>query len=468
MDPSPSPLSNALELLRRHETLVSSLIGGPREVAARHLLYARLRLVHHLDAASDTRLSIDASTRMDLEGALAALESLAPQDILSVLTHLQPDLPPSSGLIAIARKQDISNIETSAPVARLAVSLWAGLDVSRGDADKPLDPHALAAALASSITPTHPDNADALSALLDKHLTNDLDSEVRAELSDIAIARWFTVRDFHHSDAEFALLDRLSDASAWLVTLSAMLARAPMPRSLAESFIPRAEPAWREASTPTECALADARLAAIVGAAGDMPSAEGLLRHALAGLDQENDLIVRAGMYEVILSAASALPTRQLDAPGLGPWLDAIDKLLADRALLRSRQAFFLARLAALRTLPRIARVIPEVIDRGQQSLRELCRRVPERWLDLLHLATTAHLQSLARRSTELQIANLSDTLRRDGLPEPHPSVRLEEIVTHLAGTAPEHLARLAERIPNPAARAHWLEASIGVLGARG
>ncbi len=467
MDPSNSPLSTALELLRRHETLVSSLIGSPRDISDRHLLLSRLRLVHHLDTPDDGRTLIDASTRMVLEGALAELESLAASDTFSILAQLQPDIPPSTGLVTITRKPPFSKIEHSSEIARLALCLWAGLDVSRADADRPLELRDLAAALASVITPTFPADPSALVSLVDKLPANEIQPDVRTELTDIAIARWFTVRDFGHSDAEFALLDRLSDPSAWLITLSSMLGRAPLPRSLAESFIPRAEPAWRDASTPTECVLADARLAAIVGAAGDMPSAEGLIRHALAGLDQENDLLTRAAMYDVILSAASALPTRQLDAPGLGPWLDTIDKLLADRALLRSRQAFFLARLAALRTLPRIARVIPEVIDRGQQSLRELCRRVPERWLDLLHLATTAHLQSLAQRSTELQIANLSDTLRRDGLPDPHPSVGLDEIVRHLAGAAPEHLARLAERIQQPTARAHWFEVSIGILGAR-
>jgi hypothetical protein len=460
-------LSLATELLQRLDAVIASILTSSREEALDHLLVARLSLADRVDELPQARL------RMDVEGGLAALESLPLERRLPLLARLQSLVPPSTGLTSIVRKSSILDFHSSAnesppiaPHVGAAIAIWSGHAHCLPDREA-MDDATRAAACYRAITPTFPRDAEALDALC-ADLTETLpDPELGQELVDLLVARWFELHDFAHTDADFRLVDRLSCPEAWLTAIAAMLGHGPVPRAVVEPWIARAEPAWRAASTPSACALADARLAAIVGAAGDMPSAEGLLRHALFGLGQDNDLAHRAALYETVMRAAAALPTRQLDAPGLGPWLDVIDKLLTDRALLRNQQAFFLARLAALRTLPRVARVLPEAVDRGQQSLRELCRRVPDPWLDLLHLATTAHLQTRANRSNEVQIAALSDLLRRDGLPTPHPAIPLEEVLAHLAEAAPDHLGRLADRIAQPAAKARWLAASVTALGTR-
>ena len=79
----------------------------------------------------------------------------------------------------------------------------------------------------------------------------------------------------------------------------------------------------------------------------------------------------------------TAVPaTAPLGGPGPGSWLATLDRVARDKVVLRQRDALFAARQEAIMTLPRAAQAGHMLADRGLEALRDLGRKIPERWLD--------------------------------------------------------------------------------------
>jgi hypothetical protein len=121
----------------------------------------------------------------------------------------------------------------------------------------------------------------------------------------------------------------------------------------------------------------------------------------------------------------------------------------------------FSARQAAITTMPRAAQSSATLADRGHEALKDLGRRIPERWLDLLHLATATAVWREAGRDPETHLSTMADLLRRDGLPQPDARVELATITAPLAAMAPTRLVALGERLASPIARAIWWSTAL-------
>jgi hypothetical protein len=411
---------------------------------------------------------LDTLARAACDLDLDTLEALPETHRLSLLARLQRQCPPAPGLAAIARKSNLSTQPETQPEnaslpasQRLALALWSGqsadtLDLAALPAELQLE------TLETFITPAYPPTL----ATLESALTNAAQTPRDAAFIAWCERRRFptTSPDVDHNDeeieAEIAFFESLSP-TARLVCATTILARMPCPRDVAESWVPLCEPGWATPRDNAGRALADARLAAIVGTAGDTASAEGLLFHASAGLDRENDPPLRAAIYRALFEAFAILATAPHGGPGPTPWFATVERLTRDRVTLRHRDAYFSARRAAIATLPRAALAGPHVADRGHESLRDLIRKLPEGWLELFHLATVSAVWSSHQRDPESHLSALGDALRKDGLPPVDPRVDLPTITSLLALAAPSRLAPLGDRLVQPMHRAWWWSTSV-------
>ncbi len=291
----------------------------------------------------------------------------------------------------------------------------------------------------------------------------DFDAFMKALLTpvdrDAMLVVWCRERDWSASEAEVQWLAHTEAPMVRLEAMASVLARTDANRLIAAEWIADAERAWKGAPADNlGRALSDARFSAVLSAAGDSASAEGLLGHALAGADRENEPKERGRIYRVALEAAAGLALHDARGSAVEPWLRAVEKVTNDKALLRNQEAFLDVRAAAIRTLRRAALSGGDVaVDRGHQTLKEMARRVPERWLDLLLWASVANAQAKAGRNTELLLTNITDVLRKEGLPRPIPNITLDEIVRLLMPVGAAQVLAMGQRIVHPIQRALWL-----------
>lgn len=451
--------TSVVALLERLRSLEREVTGASLVSVTAQAELARAA-VSTAPVLAESEPSLDGVTR---EG-LAALGARGPDERLALLLRIQRQCRPGAALSeltrdAILRGSSISISETSrpAPVSpsqRLALELWSlneGAGHTLGEHAADLQSEALQTFVTRAFPTTIHELAPALTQVADAARDDAFIAFCERRPAPSTTAETF---DEAAIDREVSLFEalapwaRLSCASAWLM-------RSPIPREVAESWIPLLEPGWSGPRDNAGRAIADARLSAVVASAGDSSSAAGLMHHANAGLDRENDPQRRAQIHRAILEA-TAIGSRQLDSPGAGAWFGAVDRVGQDRVTLRNRDAFFLARRAAIATLPRASLGHPDVANRGHELLRDLMRRLPERWLELSHLATVSALWRSHGRDPEIHLAALADLLRRDGLPSVDPRVDLSEVIDALARAAPSRLAPLGDRIEAPLGRAWW------------
>jgi len=423
--------ANATAFIERLETLARTTEGPARAPIAMLVTATRARVGQGFDA-------------------LAALP--APER-LHVLKLLVASRPPTPELAAIAQATILDGegryLRAEPEMSERMLAVWSGLspEAAGWGALTQLDRLVCITRLVAAGYPPEGDLDGFMQALL-----TETDREA-------AVVAWCRERAFGATDAELAHLARVERPMARLEAMASVLARGEASRELAREWIADAEAAWKGApSDNLGRALVDARFSAVLSAAGDLPSAEGLLGHALAGAERENEPKERARIYRVCLEAAAGLALRSPQGSvAAEPWLRAVEKVTNDKALLRDRQAFLEARAAAVRTLPRAALTGGDAtVDRGHQVLKEMCRRVPERWLDLLHAATVVHLQARSKRSTELLLAGIGDSIRKDGLARPITNITLDEVMRQLAPAAPDRVLALGDKLAHPVQRAIW------------
>lgn len=389
--------------------------------------------------------------------ALGALHEIQQKALLLRLQRLRR---PSTSLVHLAAGLDLGGRAEGdflRPAQRMAIGLWLG---------RPAETLGLPALEAESpdlaletvelfVTRAHPAQLPDLEQAL---------HGVSPTLSDAAFSLWCERAPLpRHAAPEDAILERLAALSLplRLRTALTLLSRCAVSRELAQELIAMVEPDWKTPRDNAGRAIADARLAAVVGTAGDTASAEGLLWHANAGLDRENDPARRAELFEALFKSTAVLATAPLGGPGPGSWLATLDRLQRDKVVLRQRDALFAARQAATSTLPRAAQSGQMLADRGHEALKDLGRKIPERWLELLHLAVAAQVWRHAGREPETHLSLFTDLMRRDGLPSPDPRVELSTVISHLAEAAPRRLVELGERLAEPVARAVWWSTAL-------
>ena len=393
------------------------------------------------------------ATRCRIGAGTEALAAMPAAERLHVLKLLVSAMAPSAALASLARATifDASGHYRRAEpeMSERMLAVWSGATPEAagwGDLTE-VDRIVCITRLCAAGYPTAGD-FEAFAA----SLPTDVDREA-------LVVAWCRERTFTTDAAAAEAWVRLvSRPMARLEAMASLLARGQASREVASEWIGDAEVAWKSAPRDNlGRALADARFSAVLSAAGDLASAEGLLGHALAGAESENDPRERARIYRIALEAAAGLAIHDARGSAVEPWLRAVEKLTNDRTLLRHRELFFEARADAVRTLRRAALSGGDsAVDRGHQVLKEMCRRLPERWLDLLHWATIAHLQARSRRSTELMMSTLGDALRKEGLPRPIPAVTLDEIAKLLLPAEAERVLAIGDKITHPVQRALW------------
>lgn len=394
------------------------------------------------------------------KNGLTALGALHEVQQKALLLRLQRLRRPSPGLTRVAHDLALgpdADGDLLQPAQRLALGLWLGRTASElGLPTLEAEAPDLALEVVERfVTHAHPERWTDLESAL---------AGVSPLLADLAFTLWCERAPWPRHDApDDTTLDRLADLSLSLRlrTAIALLSRSAVSRELATELIASVEPDWKTPRANADRAIADARLAAVVGVAGDTASAEGLLFHANAGLDRENDPARRADIFEALFKSTAVLATAPLGGPGPGSWLATLERLQRDKVVMRQRDALFSARQVAITTLPRAALSGPALADRGLEALKDLGRKIPERWLELLHLAVSAHIWRQSGRDPETHLSLLTDTLRRDGLPAADGRVELATLTTHLTGAAPERLTALGERIAEPIARAVWWSTAL-------
>ena len=446
---------HAVQLLDRLERL-GGLAAGPRDEAVLETLSLLTTLGR---CAFDTAPGSANYARSGL-ATLGALHEVQKKALLMRLSRLRRPSP------ALTRLADGLELGLSAegdflrPAQRMALGLWLGrgaealglLALETDTADLALETVEL------FVTHAHPED--------DRELETAL-SGVSPMLMDMAFTLWCerapAARLMALDDIDGGIAERVAALSLplRLRTAVTLLERGAFPRELAHELIASVEPDWKTPRDNAERAIADARLAAVVGAAGDTASAEGLLWHANAGLDRENNPARRGDIFEALFKSTAILATAPLGGPGAGSWLSTLDRLQRDKVVLRQRDALFLARQAAITTLPRAAQAGQMLADRGHEALKDLGRKIPERWLELLHLAVATRVWRHAGRDPETHLSLLADLLRRDGLPSPDARVELAPLISHLAVAVPNRLVDLGERIAEPISRAVWWSTAL-------
>lgn len=389
--------------------------------------------------------------------ALAALHEIQQKALLLRLQRLRR---PSPSLVQLAAELDLgarAEGDYLRPAQRMAVGLWLGrtaetLGLPHLENESP---DLALETVELFVTRAHPEHLDDLEETL---------AGVSTTLSDAAFSLWCERAPTpRHAAPSDAVLDRLETLSLplRLRTAVSLLSRYACSRELAEALVAVVEPDWKTPRDNAARAIADARLAAVVGAAGDTASAEGLLWHANAGLERENDPARRADLFEALFQSTAVLATAPLGGPGPGSWLATLDRLQRDKVVLRQRDALFSARQAAIMTLPRAAQAGQMLADRGHEALRDLGRKIPERWLELLHLTVAANVWRQAGRDPETHLSLLADTLRRDGLPTPDARVELAALMGNLVQAEPSRLAAFGDRLAEPVSRAIWWSTAL-------
>lgn len=431
---------------------------------------AELRKLEHPEAGAAPEgaagralamLTLSARCRIG-EGA-DELAALPPDERLHLLKLLVTTMPATPALAAIARETVMTQAAALSGSAALEwpyrraepemsermLAVWSGLTPTQARWGEltALDRIVCITRLVSGGTPTSADFDAFMNAL-----------ETPTDREAMLVA-WCRERDWSASEAEVQWLSHTEAPMVRLEAMASVLSRTDASRLIATEWIADAERAWKSAPKDNlGRALSDARFSAVLSAAGDSASAEGLLGHALAGADRENEPKERARIYRIALEAAAGLALHDARGSAVEPWLRAVEKVTNDKALLRNREAFLDARAAAVRTLRRAALSGGDVaVDRGHQTLKEMARRVPERWLDLLLWASVANAQAKAGRNTELLLTNITDVLRKEGVPRPIPNITLDEIVHLLMATGPERVLAMGLRIVHPVRRALWL-----------
>lgn len=391
------------------------------------------------------------------KSGLTALSELHEVQAKALLMRLQRLCRPASALVELVREFDFSLTcegDYLRPPQRAATGLWLGRHPTELGMTSDTGADTLLETVELFVTRAHPENLESLEVL----------APLPEQLQAAAFTLWCERHPRPaHSEPDDLELERLESLSIplRLRTAVSLMERATCSRSLAETLIPLVEPDWKTPRDNADRAIADARLAAIVGVAGDLASADGLLFHANAGLDRENDPMRRADIFGALFTATSILANAPLGGPGPGSWLNTIDRLQRDKVVLRQRDALFSARQAAITTMPRAAQSSATLADRGHEALKDLGRRIPERWLDLLHLATATAVWREAGRDPETHLSTMADLLRRDGLPQPDARVELATITAPLAAMAPTRLVALGERLASPIARAIWWSTAL-------
>ncbi len=392
------------------------------------------------------------ATRCRLGEGIAELGALPESARLHVLKLLVSVMPPTPALrdVALRAVMDADSLWLAAEpeLSERIMAVWSGLSPAEAGWSE-LTQADRFVCITRLVAAGYPPSAEFEPFL--RALTSETDREA-------AIVAWCRERDWSASEAENAWLRHTQRPMARLEAMASVLSRVTASHIIASEWLGDAERAWQEAPRDNlGRALADARFSAVLSAAGDLASAEGLLGHALAGAARENEPLERARIYRVAFEAAAGLARHDARGTAVEPWLGAVEKLMNDKALLRHREVFLDARAAAVRTLPRAVMTGGEVaVDRGHQLLKELCRRLPERWLDLLHWATVGMLQARAGRSSELLVQTIGDALKKDGLPRPIPAITADEILRRLTPVAPDQVLALGERLAHPVQRALW------------
>lgn len=404
-------------------------------------------------AARQALAMLTLSARCRVGEGVAELAALPLDERLHLLKLLLTTMPATPALAPIARETVMTPAlayrHAEPEMSERMLAVWSGLTPTQARWDQltALDRIVCITRLVSGGTPTN--------AGFDAFM-NDLQTPVDR---DAMLVVWCRERDWSASEAEVQWLAHTESPTVRLEAMASVLSRTDASRLSATEWIADAERAWKAAPADNlGRALSDARFSAVLSAAGDSASAEGLLGHALAGADRENEPKERARIYRIALEAAAGLALHDARGSAVEPWLRAVEKVTNDKALLRNREAFLDARATAVRTLRRAALSGGDVaVDRGHQTLKEMCRRVPERWLDLLHWASVVNAQARSGRNTELLLSSITDVLRKEGVPRPIPNITLDEIVRLLMPAGPERVLAMGQRIAHPIQRALWL-----------
>lgn len=435
------------------------MTNGPLKlVRARTAVWHELQRLQQRVTEGTADLVIQAGCAIGEVMAMAELLELPPARRRPVLLGLSRLVPADARLLDLAFREISEHDPTDMADLRLAV--WAGLTPDEAGWEQ-MSLEGRAVCLEGLVKAGVPVDAFELKKFFHAQLA----PEDRAAL----MLAWCTHRRFGKTSEEFELVAELDEA-ARLVTIPRILAQTHIVKPIAHTWAFDCDAAWQAASGRFEEALANARMSAIVAAAGAEAEGAQMNELALEDTSRLSDLHEVAELYSVGLGAAAVIGSKR--------WLEVVDELTADRRLLRSRVAFLKARAAAVRTLERAALAPPgrqnpyveSVLDRGQTALKELCRRLPEPWLDLLHRTTMAALYgALERRNIEVQIADVRDWLGREW-PAPTSEITLSECLSKLAKAAPDQVLRLVDKIrggpqgSREALQIRWLATALPYL----
>ncbi len=218
---------------------------------------------------------------------------------------------------------------------------------------------------------------------------------------------------------------------------------------------------WRPTSYGPWLALSDEAVKATTGHRQVALSRQAMMTHlsggkaaplwakALVEASRESEPAMAARAHRAMLEAASV---------DFESWLEVVRSIADSRLYLKHVESWLAVRAEVARTVGRAAKSEADV-DRAQEVLKDLGRRLPHRWFEMLHLAVIALEYSKRGRSTEVVMAQVEEWLGRDGLPRPILQVSVEEVVAPLVAVAPERVFGWAQRLKSPAQQIVWLAA---------
>ena len=377
--------------------------------------------------------------------ATATLAGLDVERRLAALELVSANVPATEATARVAR-DTVFATESFAQLSDRVIAVWAGMTLAQarwGETNSFDRIRALGRLVASG---TPPDVAG-MQGLIDQ-----FEHEVEV---DAAVVAWFTERPFTGCAEELALLERTRRPGSRLEAIGAIVAQRDVAPELAASWLATADDAI--AAAPAGAAgLHRARKAALLSLAGRPEDVASLMALAFAELEREADPQTAARTHRAALSAAAVA--------GFDVWEGAVERLALARVYLRDPEAFLSVRAHAVRTLPRAARTAADV-DRGGQALTEMGRRLPDRWLALVHQAVVARLmRDVVGRSSDAQLERVATWLRADGLPRPTPIIPIEEVVAPLVAVDAERALALGDLLPSPVQRALWAVAVVTAL----
>ncbi|MFT7582942.1 MAG: hypothetical protein ACI9MR_004628 [Myxococcota bacterium] len=379
--------------------------------------------------------------RMGHDGAAAALAQLDVKTRLTALELITTNVPPTPETAKVAR-DTIFQVEEFKLLSDRAIAVWSGMSVkdARWSETNSFDRiRALGRVVASGV----PADIEGMNALLDQ-----LEHDVEVEAG---VAAWFAERPFDGHAASLALLARAKRPGAQMEAIGAIIGREDVDAAQATSWLDLADAAIAAAPAGNRDALVG-RKAALLSLAGRADEAAALWPMVLERCKNVSNTVRHAPVYRALVNAAAVC--------GYEAWQGVVESVAGARAYLHDPESYHSVRAACIRSLGRAVRSVDHV-DRGNQTFRELTRRIPNGWLTLLHQATVTELAARWGRSPEPWWTVLETLLGKKGMPRPGGPIVVEEVVAPLVRVDGPRALALGDGLPSPLQRALWAVALI-------